>query len=304
MLAEPGSCCRGGSRGHADRGELPRCPESGLADPDPRRCGAGGAGRRGRGIPQQHRVGSHPGSTSAGAQPYRVCCSRPDCCSSPSRATPGSPHSVRRSVTRPPPFLAPSPWRWPSPWWSTPPWPSPPWPCSARHLGRRAIRPLTQAVTAAGVDWLAPVVRVGAAVAALGSLLALILGVSRTTLAMARDRHLPHQLAVDHPHFSVPHHAELAVGTRRRSPRRHRRPARSDRVLLIRGADLLHDRERVAWTLTQAEGRPRRWIPALGLLGCVGLAFFLPPPSIVGGIVVLTLGAVAYLLRRGRHYQH
>ena len=36
-----------------------------------------------------------------------------------------------------------------------------------------------------------PVVRVGAAVAALGSLLALILGVSRTTLAMARDRHLP-----------------------------------------------------------------------------------------------------------------
>ena len=57
-----------------------------------------------------------------------------------------------------------------------------------------------------------PVVRVGAAVAALGSLLALILGVSRTTLAMARDRHLPGALAAVHPRFQVPHRAELAVG--------------------------------------------------------------------------------------------
>ncbi|MFD4815062.1 APC family permease, partial [Streptomyces sp. NPDC058418] len=58
-----------------------------------------------------------------------------------------------------------------------------------------ATEPLTEAVRAADVPALAPVVRVGAAIAALGSLLALILGVSRTTLAMARDRHLPHALA-------------------------------------------------------------------------------------------------------------
>ena len=57
-----------------------------------------------------------------------------------------------------------------------------------------------------------PVIRVGAAVAALGSLLALILGVSRTTLAMARDRHLPHALAAVHPRFGSPHRAEIAVG--------------------------------------------------------------------------------------------
>ena len=49
----------------------------------------------------------------------------------------------------------------------------------------RASAPLADAVRAAGVPGLVPVVRVGAAVAALGSLLALILGVSRTTLAMA-----------------------------------------------------------------------------------------------------------------------
>lgn len=42
--------------------------------------------------------------------------------------------------------------------------------------------PLADAVRAAGAGWLVPVVRVGGAVAALGSLLALILGVSRTTL--------------------------------------------------------------------------------------------------------------------------
>ena len=65
---------------------------------------------------------------------------------------------------------------------------------------------------AAGGAGLVPVVRAGAAIAALGSLLALILGVSRTTLAMARDRHLPPALAAVHPRFKVPHRAELAVG--------------------------------------------------------------------------------------------
>lgn len=75
-----------------------------------------------------------------------------------------------------------------------------------------AAAPLSDAARAAGADWLVPVVRVGGAVAALGSLLALILGVSRTTLAMARDRHLPHGLAAVHRRFKVPHRAELLVG--------------------------------------------------------------------------------------------
>ncbi|CAO5235317.1 membrane hypothetical protein [Frankia sp. AgKG'84/4] len=47
-----------------------------------------------------------------------------------------------------------------------------------------ALTPLADTVRAAGAAWLVPVVRVGAALAAAGSLLALILGVSRTTLAM------------------------------------------------------------------------------------------------------------------------
>ncbi|OXM59121.1 APC family permease, partial [Amycolatopsis sp. KNN50.9b] len=81
----------------------------------------------------------------------------------------------------------------------------------ADRLGQAAA-PLADAVRAAGAPGLVPVVRAGAAVAALGSLLALILGVSRTTLAMARDGHLPGALAAVHPRFRVPHRAEAAVG--------------------------------------------------------------------------------------------
>ena len=168
-----------------------------------------------------------------------------------------------------------------------------------------AVDPLVQAVTAAGADRLAPAVRVGAVVGALGSLLALILGVSRTMLAMARDGHLPHLLAAVHPRFSVPHRAEVAVGA----------------VVAVLAATV-DVREAIgfssfavltyyaianasAWTLNRAEGRPSRWIPALGLLGCIVLSFSLPPRSVISGVVVLTLGAVAYLLRRrAAHSRH
>ena len=120
-----------------------------------------------------------------------------------------------------------------------------------------AAAPLADAVRAAGVPtgW-CPVVRVGAAVAALGSLLALILGVSRTTLAMARDRHLPHALAAVHPRFQVPHRAELAVGAV---------VAVLAATADVRGAIGFSSfgvlvyyaiANASAWTLTPAEGRP------------------------------------------------
>jgi APA family basic amino acid/polyamine antiporter len=71
--------------------------------------------------------------------------------------------------------------------------------------------PLAAAVNAGAWSWAAPVVRVGAAVAALGALLALIAGIGRTTLAMARDDELPRWLAAVHPTYRVPHHAEIAL---------------------------------------------------------------------------------------------
>ncbi|WP_426500539.1 APC family permease [Streptomyces sp. D54] len=162
----------------------------------------------------------------------------------------------------------------------------------------QAAAPLSDAARAAGADWLVPVVRVGGAVAALGSLLALILGVSRTTLAMARDRHLPHGLAAVHRKFKVPHRAELLVGAVVAVV-----AAAGD----VRGAIGFSSfgvlayyaiANASAWTLTADEGRPARAIPVLGLAGCLVLAFALPVSSVIWGASVLALGAAAYAVRR------
>ena len=150
-----------------------------------------------------------------------------------------------------------------------------------------ATAPLAEAVRAAGVPGLEPVVRAGAAVAALGSLLALILGVSRTVLAMARDRNLPHALAVVHPRFGSPHRAELMVGVV---------VAVVAAVVDVRGAIgfssfavLLYYAiaNASAWTLGA------RVIPAVGLAGCLLLAFSLPLTSVLVGTGVVLVGAAA-----------
>ncbi|MFJ1811845.1 MULTISPECIES: APC family permease [unclassified Streptomyces] len=156
--------------------------------------------------------------------------------------------------------------------------------------------PLADAVRAAGVPGLVPVVRIGAAVAALGSLLALILGVSRTTLAMARDGHLPGALSAVHPRFQVPHRAELAVGAV---------IAVLAATVDVRGAIGFSSfgvlayyavANASAWTLDSAPAK--RLLPAVGLLGCAVLAFALPAASVVAGAGVLAVGALAYGVRR------
>ena len=167
-----------------------------------------------------------------------------------------------------------------------------------------ATAPLAAAVRAAGFPAMEPVVRVGAAVAALGSLLALILGVSRTTLAMARDRHLPHALAAVHPRFKTPHRAEVVVGVV---------VAAVAALVDVRGAIgfssfavLLYYAiaNAAAWTL-EPEGRRhqalrRKSIPLIGLIGCLVLAVLLPISSVLVGAAVVAVGALAYGVRRLR----
>jgi APA family basic amino acid/polyamine antiporter len=154
--------------------------------------------------------------------------------------------------------------------------------------------PLRAAVDAGRLHAVAPVVQIGGAIAALGSLLALILGVSRTTLAMSRDGHLPTALAAVHPRYSVPHRAELAVGV--------------VVVVLVATIDLRGAigfssfgvlayyaiANASAMTLTREEHRPPRWLPVLGLLGCVVLAVSLPARSTLTGAGILLLGAVMF----------
>ncbi|MDT5146288.1 MAG: basic amino acid/polyamine antiporter, family, partial [Mycobacterium sp.] len=166
------------------------------------------------------------------------------------------------------------------------------------HRLAAATAPLSEAVRAVGQARLVPVVQVGAAVAALGSLLALILGVSRTTLAMARDHHLPHTLAAVHPRTKVPHRAELLIGAV---------VALLAATVDLRGAIGFSSfavliyyavANASAFSLGPDEGRPHRAIPVIGLIGCLVLAVAMPLSSVLSGMTVLGIGAAAYAIRR------
>jgi APA family basic amino acid/polyamine antiporter len=160
-------------------------------------------------------------------------------------------------------------------------------------------QPLAEAVEVGSWDWAVPVVRVGAAAAALGALLALLAGIGRTSLAMARERDLPHWLAAVHPRFRVPHHAEVAL-------------ALAVTVLVLSidlraaigfssfGVLLYYLVANLA-ALTQGCDHRRfaRPVQLLGIAGCAVLVVTLPVGSVLAGLGVLALG-IGYRLWRRR----
>jgi APA family basic amino acid/polyamine antiporter len=157
--------------------------------------------------------------------------------------------------------------------------------------------PLAAAVDAGTWSWAGPLVRVGGAAASLGALLALLAGIGRTSLAMARNGDLPRWLAAVHPRHRVPHHAEAALGVV---------VSLVVAVADLRGAIgfssfgvLLYYlvANLAAWTQTAGDRRyPRAW-QATGALGCLVLIATLPLASILGGLAVCLLGV---LYRRHR----
>jgi basic amino acid/polyamine antiporter, APA family len=163
---------------------------------------------------------------------------------------------------------------------------------AAGPLDLAGATPIATAVDAAGAAWAQPVVRAGAAFASLGSLLALIAGIGRTSLAMARNGDLPRTLASIHPRYQVPDHAELAVGA-------------VVGVLVLttdlRGAIgfssfgvLIYYAVANASAFTQTADY-RRWPRALnvvGLLACLTLVVTLPPAAALAGAAVLAVGIV------------
>ena len=157
--------------------------------------------------------------------------------------------------------------------------------------------PLAAAVEVAGWEWAGLPVRLGAAAAALGALLALIAGVGRTTLAMARHDDLPQWLAAVHERHQVPHHAEVTV---------------SGLVCVLilvtdlRGAIgfssfgvLLYYLIANAAAYTQSSDRRRfpRILQIIGMAGCGTLALTLPLTAVLGGTVVFVVGIVYRALR-------
>jgi basic amino acid/polyamine antiporter, APA family len=160
--------------------------------------------------------------------------------------------------------------------------------------------PLTAVADASGWAWTVPVVRTGAAVASLGVLLSLLVGVSRTSFAMAGEGDLPRWLEAVHPIRRVPHRAELVVA------------AAVIAVVLaadVRGAIGFSSfavlfyyavANASAFTLTPAERRWPRALTVAGLIGCIGLGVALPAASVIGGALLLTAGAVVWAIRHPR----
>jgi basic amino acid/polyamine antiporter, APA family len=157
--------------------------------------------------------------------------------------------------------------------------------------------PVADAVASSGWSWAEPVVRVGAAAASLGALLALIAGVGRTTLAMAREGDVPRWLAAVHQRFLVPHRAELALAV-----------VVSVLVLLtdLRGAIAFSSfgvllyyaiANLAAFTQPREQRRYPKGLQVLGLVGCVGLVATLPVWGVVAGVIVIVVGIAVRLVR-------
>ena len=156
--------------------------------------------------------------------------------------------------------------------------------------------PLVTAVEAAGSPGAVPVVRVGSALASLGALLALIAGIGRTCLAMARRHDLPTWLASVDPRHRVPHNAEMAL------------------AVLVSILVLTTDLRGVigfssfgvltyyaianmaAFTQPAADRRWPRALNLLGVLGCLTLVATLPLPAVITGALLLTGGLIGHLL--------
>lgn len=157
--------------------------------------------------------------------------------------------------------------------------------------------PLVEVVTVRGWDWAGPLVRIGAAAAALGALLALIAGVGRTSLAMARNRDLPGWLSAVHPRYQVPHRAEITLAA-----------VVSVIIALVdlRGAIgfssfgvLLYYFVTNISAYTQNPSQrlyPKVW-QVLGAIGCLILVATLPPVSIAAGAGMFLIGIIYRAVR-------
>lgn len=157
--------------------------------------------------------------------------------------------------------------------------------------------PLADVVAAVGWSPLEPLVRIAAAAASLGALLALLTGIGRTTLAMARERDIPAFFAAIDARWQVPRRAEIAI------------------ALLVIAIVLVADlRGAIGFSsfgvLTyylianaaafRQEGSARRYPRALqvvGALGCLLLVNTLPVVASLVGTVVIVAGVVYRLVR-------
>ena len=157
--------------------------------------------------------------------------------------------------------------------------------------------PLVGVVEAAGWTWAGPLARIAAATASLGALLALLTGIGRTTLAMARESDLPRFLRVVDARWQVPRRAEIAIA------------ALVIAIVLVadlRGAIgfssfgvLLYYliANAAAFRQSGAARRYPRALQVVGVIGCLVLVNTLPVGASIAGTVVVLVGVGYRMLR-------
>lgn len=176
-----------------------------------------------------------------------------------------------------------------------------PWHLPAGILTTSAS-PLLDAVRHSALAPAAWVVSAGAAAACLGALLALVAGVGRTAMAMAREGDLPRSLGTIRGQHAVPVVAELTVCVAV--------------IVLLLSADVMTVvgfssfgvllyyavANAAAFTLTRHPGYAPRWLNAVGFTACLVLAATLPIGSVAVMLAVLASGIAgrwaALLLRQ------
>lgn len=142
-----------------------------------------------------------------------------------------------------------------------------------------------------------PAVTVAAALASLGALLALVAGIGRTVFAMSSEGDLPRLFARLGRRFKAPAAAEIAVA--------------AVVIVLVLTTDVLTVlgfssfgvliyyavANLCALTLSTRPWYSPKALNVLGLIGCLVLAFALPPLSVLIMLVVLAAGLVGRALR-------
>ena len=157
--------------------------------------------------------------------------------------------------------------------------------------------PLADLLVAAGWPALAPLIRVAAAAASLGALLALLTGIGRTTLAMARENDVPRFLAKVDERHQVPQRAEIVIA--------------AIVIVIVLVADLRDAigfssfgvllyyliANAAAFRQTGSARRYPRVLQIVGALGCLVLVNSLPVIASLVGTAVVILGVGYRMLR-------
>ena len=154
------------------------------------------------------------------------------------------------------------------------------------------VAPLMAVAQALSVPVIGPIITFAAITAMLGVLLNLILGLSRVMLSMARRKDLPGKLSKVNPRTQSPGNAVWATGL--------------VIGLLVLSGDVIFTWSFSAFTVLiyyaitnlSALFMPAdlrlypRWIPILGLAGCLVLAFWIEPHIWISGIGLIIIGLV------------